>query len=141
MQKKTLGKILLLLLVTCTGVAEAIELTIPTSIHNILEPAQINELKHEVKNIKSAMRTKMMIEAIIKLSVTNQEMLDSFFPEVSPYPDIATMKSFEKTIMAEMGGEIMSLIKLETAQKLKFRDPFDPDGLAVRLAPSDDELF
>ncbi len=124
-------------LLVFVGKAEA-QLVLPTSIHEILEPAQIDALKarEDVKAMKTEMRTKIMGETKLKV-LLDKATLELLFPDISPYPDVTNVA---KTVYEDVGGKIMSAINLENTQRIFFTDPTNPEGLAIRFAPSDEEL-
>jgi len=144
MQKEKIILTLTALLVLLSGVvgftdkAEA-QFVLPTSIHEILEPAEITALKarEDVRTMKTDMRTKIMSETKLKV-LLDKATLELLFPEISPHPDITNIA---KTVYEDVGGKIMSEINLENTQRIYFTDPTNPNGLAVRFAPTDEELF
>ena len=142
-KKKLLAKTFLLSLIACTSVAHAIDVTVPTSVHDILSPEQINELKtsQKLKDIKLEIRANTMEEAIVKLAIPDQSVVDTLFPNLSNYINIAEQQPLEDMVAVKVGGKISFSRNVRGGQQGKFRDPNDPDGLVVKMAPSDDELF
>ncbi|WP_339134126.1 MAG: hypothetical protein WGN25_14530 [Candidatus Electrothrix sp. GW3-4] len=105
----------------------AAELVLPTSIHDILTPTQIEDLKarQEVKDIKIAKRAEVLADTSANIFSTANPLRED-------------IKSFARWTV---GGTMMTLLNAEVVQKMSFSDPNNPDGMAVRIAPSDAELF
>lgn len=101
--------------------------TLPTSIHDILTPEKIAELKamQEVKDIKIAKRTEVLTDTSANIFSTTNPLRES-------------IKMFAR---GQIGGTMMTFLNAEVAQKMSFSDPSNMNGLAVRIAPSDEELF
>lgn len=106
--------------------AEA-QLTLPTSIHDILTPEKIAELKEmqEIKDIKIAKKAEVLADTSANIFSTANPLRENI----------------KNLARGQIGGRMMMLLNAEVIQKINFSDPNNPDGLAARIAPSDAELF
>jgi hypothetical protein len=108
------------------------QLALPTSIHDILTATQIEDLKamQEVKDIKIAKKNEVLTE-------TSKSIY--WNPAGLTVPQ-AFLKSKVSVVVGSQGiGNLLPPLMDE--HKISFSDPTNPNGLAVRFAPTDEELL
>lgn len=108
--------------------AEA-QLTLPTSINDILTQTQIDDLKtrQDVKDIQNAKRDGMIQDT--SSSIPGAVML------MGANLGTDQKKIFDKVYFPIGNGLIAPAVRLLTRQPQSFSDPTNSNGLAVRFAP------
>lgn len=125
MQKKKiiLVKSALLIAVTvCAGFPDkacALEVIVPTSIHEILSPDQIAAVKADpaIKEKRNGIRTKIMTDQAAKMPFVVRGLMSN-------------------TVGLKISAEVAGQTSAETVstQMSAMKDPTSPDGMPVRLA-------
>ncbi len=115
--------VLLITLFACIGAADnarALEITLPTSIHDILTTEQVEEVKNDQTLID------------IKNGIRGDTMID----QAAKRPG-AMMFLMSDTVGEAISDEVSSQTRNETrtAQMEVFSDPASPDGMPIKIAP------
>ena len=108
--------------------AEA-QIVLPTSIHDILTPTQIDDLKirQDVKDIQNVKRDEMLL--------TTSSNIPGAVLLMGANLDASQKGVFNEVFFPIGNGLIAPAVRLMARQPLSFSDPTNADGLAVRFAP------
>jgi hypothetical protein len=116
---------LLVALITYIGSAEkarALELTLPTSIHEILTPEQVDEVKADpaIKAKRNSIRGEIMTDQAAKMPSIMRGLMSN---------------KVGMTISSKISGQTST--ETITAQMSAMRDAVSPDGMPIRMAAPD----